>query len=488
VSGELAGRRFTPDPSVEVHDGGKVLVGGSPLRVVRLTAPGAEVARQVLDGEPVPPGRGATALVRRLLDGGLVHPAVTGSDPEGPSRGADLTVVIPVRGELPGDVLAGLGPVAEVVVVDDANPVPVTAPATTPDGVPVRVVRRTQLGGPGGARNTGLEEVTTELVAFVDADCVPAAGWLDHLLPHLDDPAVAAVAPRIVPAGDLDAGGSALARYEAVRSALDMGPEPARVRARSRVSFVPSATLVARVADLRAVGGFDAELHVGEDVDLVWRLDEQGHGVRYEPSATVAHRHRTSWRAWARRRFDYGTSAGPLAVRHPGALVPVEASPGSLAAWVAVATGHPAVGLGLAAGTAVRLARRLGDVEDGPALATGVAVKGHVAVGRMLATALVRPWWPVTLAVAALVPWRRLRRALLLGALVPPLVEWATERPSHGPVSWVALRLADDAAYSAGVWVGALRARTAEPLVPDLTSWPDPGRYTTWRASQATTA
>ena len=92
----------------------------------------------------------------------------------------------------------------------------------------------------------------------------------------------------------------------------------------------------------------------------------------------------------------------------------------------------------------------------------------------MLANALVRPWWPITLLAALVVPSKRLRRALLVGVLVPPLVEWAREHPSHGPVSYVGLRLADDIAYSTGVWVGAVRARTAEPLLPDLTSWPEP--------------
>ena len=32
---------------------------------------------------------------------------------------------------------------------------------------------------------------------------------------------------------------------------------------------------------------------------------------------------------------------------------------------------------------------------------------------------------------------------------------------------------------------GPVRARTAEPLVPDLTSWPNPGRYSTWRTARA---
>ena len=36
--------------------------------------------------------------------------------------------------------------------------------------------------------------------------------------------------------------------------------------------------------------GFDADLRVGEDVDLVWRLVDAGWSVRYQPSVTVFHR------------------------------------------------------------------------------------------------------------------------------------------------------------------------------------------------------
>lgn len=479
AAGELAGLRFAPDPSVEVRSGGRVLLGGSPLRVVRLTDAGVEVARQALDGEPVPAGTAASALVRRLLDGGLVHP-VPSDGPLGPEA---VTVVIPVRGEVPGELLAGLGPVAAVIVVDDASPIPVVVPDETPTGAPVRVIRRPAQGGPAAARNTGLAAVGTELVAFVDADCVPRPGWLDGLLPHLGDPRVAVVAPRIVPVA-LDSGAGVLARYEATRSALDLGPRPARVRARSRVSFVPSAALLARVEVIRDVGGFDADMAVGEDVDLVWRLDEDGHTVRYEPRATVAHRHRTTFRAWARRRYDYGTSAGPLATRHPGALVPVEASPWSVAVWGLGVAGHPVIGLGVVGATIVALARKLGAVDDAPALAARLAGQGHLAAGKLLAQAVVRPWWPVSLLLMAVVPSRRLRRALLLAAVVPPVIEWATEHPSHGPITYVGLRLADDMAYSTGVWVGAVRSRTTEPLVPDLTSWPRPSRYSAWRAGR----
>ena len=50
-------------------------------------------------------------------------------------------------------------------------------------------------------------------------------------------------------------------------------------------------------------------------------------------------------------------------------------------------------------------------------------------------------------------------------------------------VSGLALRLADDMAYGAGVWVGSVRAGTLEPLLPEVTSWPKPSRYSRWRSA-----
>jgi mycofactocin system glycosyltransferase len=462
--GDLAGMAVVPDEAAERHQSGRVVVSGSPMRMLRLSDAGADLVERLWRGEPVPAGAGPTALARRLLDAGIVHPdwaAATSLSSLRPPFGAqDVSVVIPVRGVVSSDLLRSVGPVAAVVVVDDASPEPVTAPERTPDGAPVLVVRHPRQRGPGGARSTGLEHVATALVAFVDADCQPRQGWLDPLLAHLADPAVAAVAPRIVALG---ANGDPaprprrlLGRYETARSALDMGARPARVRARSRVGHVPSAALLARADVVRGIGGFDAALAVGEDVDLVWRLDDAGWTVRYEPAAQVAHQHRTSTWAWARRRADYGSAAGPLARRHPGALVPVE------------------IPLGRRADREAALVAAGAD----PELAAALVAHGRRALRRQLVRGLVRPWWPATLAAVALVPGRRPRRALAAAVAAAvtgvALRDWAVERPSVGPVTFVVGRIADDVAYSTGVWAGALRERTAEPLLPRLRRSPAP--------------
>src|SRR5215467_11708486 len=214
-----AGMRLRPDPGLVILAGGSVLAGGSPLRLLRLAPRGAALARGWWDGAPVPARPAAQALARRLVDAGLAHPDPAGGPP-GPGPG-DVTVVIPVRdrpAELAG-CLAGLDGMRVIVVDDGSADHAAVAAAAAAAGA--RCLRRDRSGGTGAARNTGLAAVRTPLVAFVDSDCVPRPGWLTQLLPHFADPAVGAVAPRIMAH---EPGRGWLARYEEAASALDMGP------------------------------------------------------------------------------------------------------------------------------------------------------------------------------------------------------------------------------------------------------------------------
>jgi mycofactocin system glycosyltransferase len=475
--GHLAGSFVVLDPDIEVADAGRVLIGGSPVGVTRLTAAGAAVVSRLADSEPVPGGSAPTALVRRLLDRGVLHPAPTAGG--GPSS-AEVTVVVPTLGPLDPELVDHLtrslaaGTIADVVVVDDGSERPV-------EGLPGRggrVVRRATNGGPAAARNTGLAAVSTPVVAFVDADCVPGDGWLDALLPHLADPCVAAVAPRVV-SGTAHTAQTARApdaaavpardRYETARGVLDLGDRPARVRAGTRVGHVPATALVARADALRAIGGFDGDLRVGEDVDLVWRLDRACWTVRYEPATQVGHRSRSTLRDWLDQRRGYGTSTGALAVRHPRSVAPLELPSTTAATWSLVASGHPVLGGAVAGGTALALGRRLRGVDDPLATATVLIARAHARGLAATAAALSRPWWP--LAVLGLCS-RRTRPVVAGALLAAPLLEWRRRRPPLDPVRWTALWLADDVAYGTGVWQGAWRSRTPRPLVPVLSNVP----------------
>jgi mycofactocin system glycosyltransferase len=465
VTARLAGDPVPPlpegfgialDGATLILGAGRTVLGGSPRRLLRLSAPAAaRLLSWTAPGE-YPETAAERRLARTLTDAGVAHPRPVG----GPNED-DITIVIPVR-DRPRELvrcLAALPRSVATVVVDDGSvdPGAVTAAASAHGA---EVLRSSVPRGPAAARNAGLAASASEIVVFVDSDCVAAPDWLEHVLPHFADPLVGAVAPRV---GSLEAGSNGrLARYEAVRSPLDLGAAPGRVAPQTRISYVPAAALaVRRVA---AGAGFDAELRVGEDVDFVWRLHETGWRVRYEPDAKVAHEHRTVLAAWVGRRFEYGLSAASLSSRHPGRLAPAVAAPWAAAAWALLVLARPRSAVAVVVGAGWRLRRRLEGTLGRDRVVARVLGSVTLGSGRGLAEAVTRTWLPAAAIAALRVP--ALRRVLLAAWLLPAATEWARRRPKLNPLHYAALRLLDDAGYCCGVWVGCMQRRTLEPLLP----------------------
>lgn len=431
--------RFRLDPATRaVSD--DVVVGGSPRRAFRLTPAGTAVYTRIVAGDDVEP----SSLTDRLLAAGAIHPVVDRAASR--STLADVTVVVPTLNDTRRDLeslVRYCAGTASILIVDDGSDAPISGLTGA------SVVRLRQNSGPAVARNTGLKAATTELIAFVDSDVQLHDGWLEPLLTHFDDDSVAFVAPRV--ASGLPASGAdpLVAHYEQSHSPLDLGPDPAWVAPGTAVSYVPSAVLVVRADALRAVGGFDATMRVGEDVDAVWRLTAAGWRGRYEPAVVVHHRPRGSWRALARQRIAYGESAATLARQHGIKVAAAHVHPASLAGWGLAATGHLAAAGGVFGTTMLAMVPKLRGVP--PAVAIRLAGSGHLAAGGALATAVRRVWLPL----AALTSLRSRRaRLLTAAALAPALVR-------GGPA-----RVFDDAAYALGVWRGVWRERRLTPLLP----------------------
>ena len=455
-----------------VCDDGRTLVGGTAGSVLFL-APEATGVVAALPGR-VGDGPMVGRVARLLLDRGFADPwwpdgAVADSEVD------DVTVVVPVQDRPAAlDLLLGSLPsVIPVVVVDDGSADP-DAVASVADRHGARLVVHRRNLGPAAARNTGIRRVDTAFVAFCDSDVVPEPGWLGLLRRHLDDPALALVAPRILGSVPRDDDGW-LERYEQVRSSLDLGARPAAVRVHGAVSYLPSACLLARVDALG--DGFDERMRSGEDVDLVWRLLGAGWGVRYEPAATARHRHRTHLGEWLRRKAFYGTSAAALAARHHDAVSPMVVTP-----WTAVASAAllaqrrwslPVAASALAAAT-VATASRLERSDRPVRAAATLTLEGAVAAGWQTGAALVRHYWPAA-AVACLAS-QRTRRAVLVAAVADGLADHRRTAPRLDPVRYVVARRLDDLAYGAGVWWGAVQARSPGALLPRLQGFPSPRR------------
>lgn len=445
------------DRATRRYDDGRVLVGGTPRRVLRLSGSGAAAVDALQAGTATTPV--VRALGRQLIDAGLAHP-----EPQPPLVRPSATVVIPVR-DRPDELDRCLVTLdarrrrLPILVVDDGSADP-TAVIAVCARHGAWLLRLPTSGGPAAARNAALTWVRTELIAFLDSDCIAPGDWVDATLGYFEDPRIAAVAPRVRSL----IGDGFVGRYAAARSPLDMGGRPCGVAPGNLVSYVPTAALVVRRS---AIGeGFDPDLRYGEDVDLIWRLHDAGWRIRYAPSIEVDHEDPEDWRTLLRRRWAYGSSAGPLAERHGARLAPVVLQPAATLVAALLLTRRPVAALGVAAVRAAWTARKLhrSGVPAGWSVLWTVQTVGRTLDGvARTATIFAAP----ALLAGMVVP-SRARMPLVLLALGSGGASWWREGRRYGldPVRWTVASWLDDAAYGAGVWSGSLRSRTPWAVLP----------------------
>lgn len=203
----------------------------------------------------------------------------------------------------------------EVLLVVDHNPRLLDRAVAALDGV--RIVPNTHRRGLSGARNTGVDLATGEIVVFLDDDAKADPEWLAELLASYADPDVAAVGGKAAPVWP-DGRAPALLPpelYWIVGCAYTGQPvELADVR------NLMGCTMSFRRDVLNRVGGFaeqlgrTASLPLGcEETELCIRLRQREPGARVllAPAATVRHRvsaDRLGWRYLRRRSWSEGRS------------------------------------------------------------------------------------------------------------------------------------------------------------------------------------
>lgn len=200
----------------------------------------------------------------------------------------------------------------ECVVVDDAS---TDDTAGIAERAGALVVRLAEQRGPAGARNAGIAASRGELLAFTDADCVPAPGWLSALTDALAEADL--VQGPVLPEPAVAVG---LFDRTVHRSGLSPLYETANLGVRRSVAervggFVPFAPLAGGASrGLRPTVG---QGHFGEDVVFGWAARRMGARVAFAPAAVVHHavvtRGRRAYVAerWRRRYFPALVRAVP---------------------------------------------------------------------------------------------------------------------------------------------------------------------------------
>lgn len=128
----------------------------------------------------------------------------------------------------------------------------------------------------GAVRNRGAQESRSEILAFLDADCVAPRDWVQHAVAEFAaNPRAAAVGgPYLAPVG---------------ASWYEKAWAPRVSESRRLVKHLAGGSLFVRSSLFSSFSGFDATLNAGEDEDFCRRLGRAGHEVVELPACAVQH-------------------------------------------------------------------------------------------------------------------------------------------------------------------------------------------------------
>lgn len=194
----------------------------------------------------------------------------------------------------------------EAILVDDGS---TDESAAIAQEYGVRVIS-TPNRGLSAARNTGMEAARGEIVAYLDDDASPERNWLTYLAATFASTAHAAVGGPNIPPPDEIGVASCVASTPG-------GPVHVLV-SDTEAEHLPGCNMAFRRDALMSIGGFDRQFRVaGDDVDVCWRLREQGMTLGFHPAATVWHRRRATVRRFWRQQRGYGRAEALLERKWP---------------------------------------------------------------------------------------------------------------------------------------------------------------------------
>lgn len=210
------------------------------------------------------------------------------------------------------------------VIVAASRPDPRVRAAVERRAGPSRAIRLLEEPDSGrpDARNRGAMAARGRLLAFVDDDCLPEAGWVAALTTALEARPEALVGGRV-------ANGLPGNRWaEAAGLVIEVGyAHLARVD--DAAAYFGTSNLALSRSTFEALGGFDrAFVAAAEDRDLSDRARSAGHPLLQAPDAVVAHMHDLTLTGLWRQQRSYGRGAATLNRRRADrGLPPLFASP-----------------------------------------------------------------------------------------------------------------------------------------------------------------
>ena len=208
------------------------------------------------------------------------------------------------------DTMEGLSrldyPDYEVIVVNDGSS---DATPKIAAEYQVRLIS-TENRGLSNARNTGWQAADGEIVAYIDDDAYPDPHWLQYLAhSFMTSDYVGVGGPNIAPPGD-----------GPIADCVANAPgRPVHVLLSDRsAEHIPGCNMAFRRKALEAINGFDPRYRAaGDDVDVCWRLQENGGVIGFHAAALDWHHCRNSIRTYWKQQQGYGKAEALLEEKWP---------------------------------------------------------------------------------------------------------------------------------------------------------------------------
>ncbi len=172
------------------------------------------------------------------------------------------------------------------------------------------LLERTQ--GASSARNLALSVARGEVLACIDADCIPTRQWLRELVGAFADP------DAVIAAG-------ALASYRPTtgpqRFAAQYGLNDAGRNLTMGPGFANGRNMAVRRSVAAELGGWRVDMPRGEDMEFSYRIMTHYRcAIEFRPLAMAFHQDRPDDESLLNQAYGYGAGLAMMYSRHPEAL------------------------------------------------------------------------------------------------------------------------------------------------------------------------